>query len=102
LSSNTEIAGAFQEYRRPRTILKIVLLGCKFNVYFQENGLTCHGECVSTIIEPVLASEEVVAVGCNCTAPDYVEGVLHKLQALRGKKSLVVYANSGEKWLNKK
>ncbi|XP_064639295.1 homocysteine S-methyltransferase YbgG-like [Lineus longissimus] len=68
----------------------------------KDNGMTCRGECVSTIIEPVQASDQIIAIGCNCTAPDHVGDVLRKLQKLRGRKSLVVYANSGEEWTKEK
>ncbi len=41
-------------------------------------------------------SDQIVAVGLNCTAPEYVTDLLKSADG--GRTPLVVYPNSGEKW----
>jgi homocysteine S-methyltransferase len=43
------------------------------------------------------ASQRVVAVGVNCTAPEHVEELLRRAAAVTG-KPLLAYPNSGEGW----
>jgi len=43
--------------------------------------------------------ERVAAVGVNCTAPRFVEGLIGEIRAV-SKKPIVVYPNSGERWEN--
>lgn len=43
------------------------------------------------------ASERVVALGINCTAPAFAEELIRRARAVTA-KAIVVYPNSGETW----
>jgi homocysteine S-methyltransferase len=57
----------------------------------------CHGEPFTEVVALTNAAPNIVAVGVNCTAPRFVEGLL-----LRGAgiatKPLLAYPNAGETW----
>jgi homocysteine S-methyltransferase len=55
-----------------------------------------HGEAFSECVTLVERSDQIVGVGLNCTAPEWVNGLLETV----GKQGtpLVVYPNSGEQW----
>ncbi len=56
-----------------------------------------HGEPIESAIELADACDQIVAVGVNCTPPEFVEGLL-KRAARFTSKPLLVYPNSGEGW----
>ena len=60
---------------------------------------TCvsHGELFSDCAALADASEQIVAVGINCTAPQHIGRLLGSAAGL--KTPLVVYPNSGEYWV---
>ena len=49
-------------------------------------------ECVSVFTD----HSNVFAIGVNCTAPNYVSGLIKRLKSQSGTKKIVVYPNSGE------
>lgn len=49
-------------------------------------------ECVSLFTD----HSKVFAVGVNCTAPEYVSGLIKRMKSSSGTKKIVVYPNSGE------
>ena len=55
-----------------------------------------HGESFSDCVTLAQGSSQVVAVGLNCTAPEFATGLLES--AGETTIPLVVYPNSGEKW----
>lgn len=57
----------------------------------------CHGEPFSRCVELANASEQIVAVGLNCTPPAFVESLLMAAH-MATDKPLVAYPNSGEQW----
>jgi homocysteine S-methyltransferase len=57
----------------------------------------CHGERFVDAVALANRSEQVMAVGLNCTAPRFVEPLL-RLAAGVTDKPLLVYPNSGERW----
>jgi homocysteine S-methyltransferase len=60
---------------------------------------TCHGEHISGATAAAASSDQVVAVGINCTSPRYISNLLSNIpDAVKRKKSIVVYPNSGEDW----
>lgn len=57
----------------------------------------CHGEPFADCVALANRSEQIVAVGLNCTAPRYVESLLHQAARVT-QKPLLAYPNSGERW----
>lgn len=51
----------------------------------------------------LLPYHQVIGIGINCTAPEYVEPLLRSLpEDVKKEKLLIVYPNSGEVWSNEK
>ena len=60
---------------------------------------TCHGEPIEVAAAAVVSSEQVVAVGVNCTAPEHVASLLLSAAAtLPAGFPLVAYPNHGRAW----
>ncbi len=57
----------------------------------------CTGEPFLDAVQAAQTAPSVVAVGVNCTAPQFVEGLLSSVQG-RTSLPLVAYPNSGERW----
>ena len=57
----------------------------------------CHGERFADCAALAEQSDQVVAIGLNCTAPRHVESLLGSARK-RTEKLLLAYPNSGEKW----
>jgi homocysteine S-methyltransferase len=58
---------------------------------------TYHGELISDATRAVLSSDQVVAVGINCTRPIYISHLLSLIPAdVSCSKDLIVYPNGGE------
>ena len=57
----------------------------------------CDGSKLSNVIKPFTTSPNVVAIGINCTAPQFITGLLKEAKAVTD-KPLMVYPNSGEGW----
>ncbi len=55
------------------------------------------GEPFAEAVRLANSSEQIVAVGVNCTAPRYIESLLHIARPLTD-KPLLCYPNSGEQW----
>ncbi|HVT97404.1 MAG TPA: homocysteine S-methyltransferase [Acidobacteriaceae bacterium] len=65
----------------------------------RDAALVAHGEPLHECAETLAESEQVAAIGINCTAPRHVEALIG--EARRGcgdRKSVIVYPNSGETW----
>ncbi len=56
-----------------------------------------HGERFAHAVALVQSVANVVAVGVNCTAPNWIDGLLQSAGA-PGKTPLIVYPNQGEGW----
>ena len=63
----------------------------------QDERRLCHGESFVDAVQIANKSANVVAVGVNCTAPRFVEGLLNAAAGV-ARKPLLVYPNSGETW----
>lgn len=63
----------------------------------RDGTLLWHGEPLRAVVELANESEQVVAVGVNCTAPQWVESLLAEAREV-SKKPLVAYPNRGEGW----
>jgi homocysteine S-methyltransferase len=57
----------------------------------------CHGEPLREVVELANRCEQVVAVGVNCTAPQWVEPLLLSVRDI-ATKPLLAYPNRGEGW----
>jgi homocysteine S-methyltransferase len=57
--------------------------------------LTCEGQHIGQCVAALNAFAQVVSVGVNCTAPQYVEGLLRQMRE-HTDKPLLAYPNSGE------
>jgi homocysteine S-methyltransferase len=58
---------------------------------------TSFGDPIETCIDLANDVPQIAAVGFNCTAPEYIGGLLRR-SARIAKKPLLAYPNSGEKW----
>ena len=63
----------------------------------QDGASTCAGQGIGHLAELVSAAPSVVAIGVNCTKPEYVTSLLKKL-ASKSDLPLVVYPNAGRVW----
>ena len=57
----------------------------------------CHGESFADCVQLANGSDQVVAVGVNCTPPQFVAGLLGSARVVT-QKPLLAYPNSGEGW----
>lgn len=57
----------------------------------------CHGEALSDCVAAAETRGNILAVGVNCTPPQFVESLLQSI-AGRTSKLLLAYPNSGESW----
>ena len=57
----------------------------------------CHGEPFAEAVQLANDAPNIVAVGVNCTAPRFIDGLLASVAAI-ARKPLLVYPNSGETW----
>ncbi len=57
----------------------------------------CHGEPFADAVAMANQSEQIVAVGVNCTAPRHIESLLQAAARVTT-KALLTYPNSGERW----
>lgn len=56
---------------------------------------TCAGQPIADLVDVVRDNTQVVAIGVNCTKPEYVTSLLERLA---GDLPLVVYPNAGRVW----
>jgi homocysteine S-methyltransferase len=91
-----ETIPSFQEARVLSEILKQadkpawISFSCKDEQHINDG--TKIEECVSVFTD----HSNVFAIGVNCTAPNYVSGLIKRLKSQSGTKKIVVYPNSGE------
>jgi homocysteine S-methyltransferase len=57
----------------------------------------CHGESFADCAALAETSDQIIAVGVNCTPPQYLVPLLKSAQHIN--KPLIVYPNSGEEWV---
>ena len=63
----------------------------------QDERRLCHGELFAEAVQLANDAVNIVAVGVNCTAPRFIEGLLASVAGL-ARKPLIAYPNSGETW----
>lgn len=54
-----------------------------------------NGEPIETVVQAVAPYDTVLAIGINCTAPQYIEALVQRI-AQHTDKLIIVYPNSGE------
>jgi homocysteine S-methyltransferase len=73
---------------------------CWISFACKDNFHLCHGETFIDAVSSVVQFHQVVAVGVNCTAPQFVEHLLKSVEECSAGRLLVAYPNSGEQWIN--
>ena len=63
----------------------------------RDGAHTCHGERLTNCAAALDACPQVVAIGVNCTAPQYIPALIDAIRAATN-KPIVVYPNSGESY----
>jgi homocysteine S-methyltransferase len=63
----------------------------------RDDAHVAHGEALAECAALLDASEQVVAVGINCTQPRFIAALIGAAEAATG-KPIFVYPNSGETW----
>lgn len=64
-----------------------------------DGGHVAHGEPLRECADAIAESEQVAAIGINCTAPRNVEALIGEARRGGGdRKPVIVYPNSGETW----
>jgi homocysteine S-methyltransferase len=82
-----------------RALAQFPRLGAWISFTSPDATHVAHGELLQTCAEFLAKVPQIVAVGINCTAPHLILPLLAAAQAgLHGKKSVIVYPNSGETW----
>ena len=66
-----------------------------FTFSAKDESHSCHGELISDCAKLLNDSEQVVAIGVNCTAPKYITRLIEAIKSATD-KPIVVYPNSGE------
>lgn len=72
-------------------------LAAWISVSCADGSRTCAGQPVEDVVAAVAVAPTVRAVGVNCTAPEYVESLLRRMEAA-GAPALVAYPNVGRAW----
>ena len=68
-----------------------------FSFACKDGQHTVHGERLRDCAKALAAERQVVAIGVNCTAPEYVDSLIGEIRA-ETDKTIVVYPNSGRAW----
>jgi homocysteine S-methyltransferase len=63
----------------------------------RDGALTSAGQPIEDLIDAVAPAAQVRAIGVNCTAPEHVQSLLHRLSDA-GAATLVAYPNAGRAW----
>jgi homocysteine S-methyltransferase len=63
----------------------------------RDGARVSHGELFADCAALAEATEQIVAVGVNCTAPEHIDSLLQSVRSLHTPR--VVYPNSGEQWV---
>jgi homocysteine S-methyltransferase len=64
----------------------------------RDDGHTGHGEVIEACARLLDVSDQIVAIGINCTAPRYILPLILKIRTASSKR-IAVYPNSGETWM---
>jgi homocysteine S-methyltransferase len=94
IPSLAEAEIVLDEASRVSTLPMWLSLSCR------NGSSTCHGEPIADVGERLASHDQVVAIGVNCTAPEYVHDLLVALgPAARGAGTrLIAYSNHGGRW----
>jgi homocysteine S-methyltransferase len=61
----------------------------------QNESLVSHGESIEECIREIQISKQLVAMGINCTSPEYIEILIRKIRPLT-QKWIMAYPNKGD------
>lgn len=70
-------------------------LPCWMSFSCRDGAHICEGAPIAACAEFLDAQDRVEAIGVNCTAPEYIEGLIREIRRASD-KPIVVYGNSGE------
>jgi homocysteine S-methyltransferase len=91
-----ETIPSLREARVLATLLREFPDACAWMSFSCKDGEhTCEGDPIETCAAELQRFPQIVAVGANCTAPQYVTPLLRRMRD-RTDKPLVAYPNSGE------
>jgi homocysteine S-methyltransferase len=65
----------------------------------RDEGHLNDGTPIAEVTAPFAGHPKVLAVGVNCTAPQYVSGLIRTIKPVIGDKQLIIYPNSGETYI---
>lgn len=64
----------------------------------RDDGHTGHGEVIEDCARLLDAHPQILAIGVNCTAPQFILPLIRKIRSVSTKR-IAVYPNSGETWV---
>jgi homocysteine S-methyltransferase len=64
----------------------------------RDDGHTGHGEVIEACAQLLDVSDQIIAIGINCTAPPHILPLILKIRTASSKR-IAVYPNSGETWM---
>ena len=68
-----------------------------FSFTCRDAGHVAHGEQLSDCAAAVARFPQTIAIGVNCTSPEFIPSLIHELRAATS-LPVIVYPNSGEGW----
>ena len=63
-----------------------------------DEATTCAGQPIEDAVAVVASSSRLAAIGVNCTKPEHVGGLLHRIRAAAPDLPVVLYPNAGRVW----
>ncbi len=78
-----------------RLLREFPTISAWFSFSARDESHICHGETLAECAALLDDHPQVAAIGVNCTAPQYITGLIHAARSATS-KPIVVYPNSGE------
>lgn len=91
-----ETIPSLQESRVLNAILEETLKPAWISFSCADNTSLHDGSLISDAVQLFADNPNVFAIGANCTAPEYISGIIKTLKSIAPGKKIVVYPNSGE------
>ena len=91
-----ETIPSLQEAKILCELLKKVKTPAWISFSCQNDHLLNDGSSIEVVAALFDQHPRVIAVGINCSAPQYIEGLIDRIKSVLPNKAIVVYPNSGE------